>query len=109
MNTTLTRSPDLGETHTPHADTADIKKTIERAIAQVETARVYVGQIDDDLYSDNNTLIHSVTAMVSVEKKLAERGEVAEELVSLLGNIASRGLIRQCGEKEYNAVVASIQ
>lgn len=72
MNTTLTRNPDLGKTLPPHADTADIKKTIERAIAQVETARAYVGQIDDDLYSDNNTLIHSVTAMVGVERKLAE-------------------------------------
>lgn len=72
MDTTLTRRPDLGKTLPPHADTTDIKKTIERAIAQVETARAYVGQIDDDLYSENHTFIHSVTAMVGVEKKLAE-------------------------------------
>lgn len=68
MNTTLTRRPPLSEP----TNTDDIIKSIERAIAQVETARSYVAGVDDDIYSENNTLIHSVTAMAGVEKKLAE-------------------------------------
>lgn len=68
MNTTLTRRPPSSEP----TNSDDIIKAIERAIAQVETARSYVAGIDDDIYSENNTLIHSVTAMAGVEKKLAE-------------------------------------
>lgn len=67
MNTILTRRPPSSEP----TNSDDIIKTIERAISQVETARSYVAGIDDDIYSENNTLIHSVTAMAGVEKKLA--------------------------------------
>lgn len=67
MNTTLTRRPPSSEP----TNSDDIVKAIERAITQVETARSYVAGIDDDIYSENNILIHSVTAMAGVEKKLA--------------------------------------